>query len=530
MVAAAPPPAGSGPPDGATPDAAERRPRWPRTGLLRGLRLSTRLALVLTGTLLAAAVAEALLYVRTRNETLQEAQEIYQTLADAIQVGATQMGADGWKDERLLQDFVSRLRARGLREIRVTEGGKPFPDTPAPTPPPGRRRGKATQSVRDVEIYGVVGDRATSGELKIPMVVEGRYLGDLRIGYSQQNMRDKLEDNFRRRIYALLGVFALGLAVILVLTHSATRPMDAIAEAASRVAEGRYDVTVPVEREDEVGRLAATFNRMTAALRERQELEARLAAAERRAEIGHLASGLAHEIKNPLNALSLGLDVLRRRHRPPDPTAATEYGARIENLRAEIDRLTTLINNFLAFGRPLALSVSAVDLVELVRGTVRELAETAEQAGVALAMEAPDGLPRVRGDGSLLKSAVWNLVQNAVQAHEAAGGTIRVAVGRDTSGPAAPPRLAVTVEDEGSGIDPTNLERLFEPYFSTKEAGVGLGLAMVRRIVEEHGGRVLAGNRPEGRGAWFRFTVPVASGDPGGPGDAGAAAAVTSSA
>src|ERR1019366_4201143 len=103
-------------------------------------------------------------------------------------------------------------------------------------------------------------------------------------------------------------------------------------------------------------------NHMTERLRERQELEVRLAGAEKRAEIGHLASGLAHEIKNPLNALSLGLDVLRPRHRPPDETAAGEYASRIEALREEIDLLAALINNFLAYGRPLTLSLAPTDV------------------------------------------------------------------------------------------------------------------------------------------------------------------------
>ena len=114
----------------------------------------------------------------------------------------------------------------------------------------------------------------------------------------------------------------VGLVVILVVTRNATRPVEAVAEAARQVADGQLDVVVPVDRADEIGQLAVAFNRMTAALRERQELLARLAAAEKRAEIGHLAAGLAHEIKNPLNALSLGLDVLRRRHRPAEEAAA----------------------------------------------------------------------------------------------------------------------------------------------------------------------------------------------------------------
>jgi signal transduction histidine kinase len=252
---------------------------------------------------------------------------------------------------------------------------------------------------------------------------------------------------------------------------------------------------------------------MTERLRERQELEGRLANAEKRAEIGHLASGLAHEIKNPLNALSLGLDVLRRRHRPAEEEPARDYSTRIEALREEINRLAVLINNFLAFGRPLTLTLAQVDVASLVEGTLRDLEETAAQARVVVNTSIAPSLPRVKADGSLLKSSVWNLLQNGIQAMERDGGVLSVSLGWDEADPERGPRLALTIADSGPGIAPEDLPHLFEPYFSRKEGGLGLGLAMVRRIVEEHGGKVEASNRaPEG-GAAFRILLPATGGN-----------------
>lgn len=472
----------------------------------RGIRLSTRLGVTLTGILLLAAIAQTLLYFKTRDETLLEADASYQSLAEAIEVAATQIGPEGWKDERVLADYRDKLSAKGLRDIQVTEAGRPFPD-PVATPP-GKKKTK-NLAPRDIIISGVIGTERTNRVLQIPLVIEGKLYGHIRISYSLENIREQLAENFRKRLYALLGVFALGLAVMLVTTRNATQPLDALAEGAARVAEGRLDVTVPVNRDDEIGRLASTFNRMTEKLRERQELEVRLAAAEKRAEIGHLASGLAHEIKNPLNALSLGLDVLRRRHRPADETAAAEYGARIETLREEINRLATLINNFLAFGRPLSMTLAPTDLVALVNGTLSDLSETAERARVTIEKNIPEKLPRVYVDGSLIKSAVWNLVQNAVQSMERSGGTMHVALAMVNGSTEGAKRLELIVDDEGSGIDAADLPRLFEPYFSKKEGGLGLGLAMVKRIVEDHGGRIDAESRTGAAGARFRLSLPV---------------------
>jgi nitrogen fixation/metabolism regulation signal transduction histidine kinase len=474
-----------------------------------GIRLSTRLGLTWAGILVLAAFAQMLVYFQTRDETLDEADSSYQAVAKAIEVATTQIGPEGWKDPKVLEDYTAALRARGLQNIKVAdESGHPINEAAAPGTV--GRRPKKTPSPKDIVISGVIGSGPTNRHIVVPIVIDGHLRGHVEIAYNLENIRAQLADNFRKRLFALLGVFALGLAVMLVLTRNATRPLDALADGAAQVAEGRLDVTVPVDRDDEIGLLASTFNYMTEKLRERQELEVRLAGAEKRAEIGHLASGLAHEIKNPLNALSLGLDVLRRRHRPIDEAAAAEYGARIEALREEINRLAILINNFLAYGRPLTLTFAPTELADLVRHTLSDLAETAVQAHVTIEEDIPETVPLLRADANLLKSSIWNLVQNGIQAMERHGGLLRVSVSAESGIEESGRRLVLSVEDGGPGIPEADLPRLFDPYFSKKEGGVGLGLAMVKRIVEEHGGTVTAGQRVDGRsGALFRVSLPA---------------------
>lgn len=472
---------------------------------LRRAPISTRLAMTLTAILLLAAIAQSFLYFRTRDETLAEADDSYRSLAKAIEVAATQMGETGWKDDRVLADYRDKLARSGLRDIRITEAGKPFLET-VPTAPYGAR--KRPHGPKEILIRGTVGDETGAArDLRIPLVVDGKYLGWIEIRYSLENIRDQLTDNFRRRLFALAGVWAFGLLLVLLVARGVSRPLGELSRAAARVAEGHLDASVTFHREDEIGRLADAFNQMTEKLRERQELEARLLAAEKRAEIGHLASGLAHEIKNPLNALSLGLDVLRRRHQPENEEGARAYTARIGTLREEIDRLSTLINNFLTYGRPLSLTRAPIDLAALVEATASDLAETAERVGVTIDTEVDRPFPSVDADGSLVKSAVWNLIQNAVQAMERTGGRLHVLVRRvDDNGLS---RAEVAVEDEGPGVAEADLPQVFEPYFSRKDGGIGLGLAMVKRIAEEHGGSVGATNRP-GAGASFRIILPLA--------------------
>jgi len=152
------------------------------------------------------------------------------------------------------------------------------------------------------------------------------------------------------------------------------------------------------------------------------------------------------------------------------------------------------------------------DLAAIVARTLADLAETAERARVKFDVQLPSARPNVMADGNLLKSSVWNLVQNGIQAMERHGGTLTVSVAPESSLEDAGRRLVLTVTDEGPGLDEGDLPRLFDPYFSKKEGGVGLGLAMVKRIAEEHGGRVTGENRTDGRpGAVFRISLPVAA-------------------
>ena len=291
---------------------------------------------------------------------------------------------------------------------------------------PGKKK---TRTPREIFISGVVGEGPTNRTLEIPVVVDGKLQGHIELRYTLENIREQLADNFRRRLFALLGVFALGLAVILVIVRNATQPIERLAEGAARVAEGRLDVTVAVDRDDEIGQLAAAFNHMTGRLRERQLLEARLAAAEKRAEIGQLASGLAHEIKNPLER---PLPRARRPEAPAPPRRrrrrrlrdADRGAARGDQPPRDAHQQLPRVRAA-APGHPRRPPTSARSST----ATLSDLSETAEQARVTVTSD-----DRARpaaastADASLVKSALWNLVQNAVQAMERTGGTLRVAV------------------------------------------------------------------------------------------------------
>ena len=249
----------------------------------------------------------------------------------------------------------------------------------------------------------------------------------------------------------------------------------------------------------EVGELVEGFNAMTAELR---STTARAAAAERVAAWREVARRLAHEVKNPLTPVAMSVETLREAwaRRRPDFGELFEEGTRA--ISEEVRRLVRIVDAFSRFARlpePVRQPVPAAELL----GAALALYPEAEGEPRVVRALAPD-LPVVEVDRDQLQQVLQNLLVNALEALAPRGrGTVKVAARRHEGG------LLVSVEDDGPGLSPADLARVFEPYFTTKEGGTGLGLAIADRIAREHGGRLEASSA-EGRGATFTLWLPAA--------------------
>ena len=233
------------------------------------------------------------------------------------------------------------------------------------------------------------------------------------------------------------------------------------------------------------------------------------------AALGRLMAGVAHEVKNPLNAMTIHLELLRTKLSRSQPVAAggppasslpppaSDVSRHVDIIGKEIQRLDQVVNGFLRFARPDELKLQPTRLANVVSDIVTTIRPEAEQMKVTVKDECPPDLPAINADPAMLRQALLNLALNGCQAMPA-GGTLRIACRAASRG-----RVEVDVEDTGVGIPPENLQKIFDLYFTTKERGSGIGLSMVYRIVQLHDGEVEVQSTP-GSGTRFRLTFSQA--------------------
>jgi signal transduction histidine kinase len=281
---------------------------------------------------------------------------------------------------------------------------------------------------------------------------------------------------FRRRLLIGGGAgAALIVAFALLLSARITGPLGRLAAAAERIGRGDLGAAVPVETRDEVGQLAARLDEMRAALAARDE------------RLQMMLAGIAHEVRNPLGGLELFAGLLRE-----GLAGQPERLAEVARISREIDYLEVVVTDFLEYARRPAPHVEAF----AVRPLLEEVAELS--GGAAVRVEAPDALA-ASADRGQLRRALLNLARNAATAAGPSGVVVLAAADAGRG-------VAWEVRDSGAGVPEELREKIFTPFFTTREKGTGLGLAFVRDIVRDHGGAIAVDAAPEG-GARFRFTT-----------------------
>jgi len=376
----------------------------------------------------------------------------------------------------------------------------------------------AADDLKDAEHYQALVDEARSGGRNAQGVVYrtkrredsmsvtamplkapgGDVLAVLVIANSRRSMVE-VQGHIRDIAYGIAGLGII-FAVLASLWIAAriSRPIEELARAASRVAEGDWETRVDIRSLDEVGDLARSFNNMTRQLTDQRE---RLVQSERVAAWRELARRLAHELKNPLMPLQITVENMVRAKKLPKKEFDEVFQESAATLTAEIENLKTIVGRFSDFSKLPKPQAVEMDAREAVRRVVKLYGPALEEKHIELGTSiGAEPLP-ILGDSELLHRALSNLILNAMDAMPE-GGTLTVSAVR------AKETARISVADSGAGLTPEECERLFTPYYTTKQHGTGLGLAIVQSVITDHNGTI-AVESAEGGGARFVIGLPL---------------------
>lgn len=346
----------------------------------------------------------------------------------------------------------------------------------------------------------------------------------------ERQVREVAQDLTVRLSLLSLTIF---LVIWLTVRISIRRPLRALVRAALALGRGQLTQRITLRRRDEIGQLASAFNRMAAELqaaRERSQTEAagrldaerQLQQAQKLAALGRLASEVAHEIGTPLSIISGRTEVIQKKL-PPDHPLARDAATVLR----QVERISGILRQLLDYARPRRPARNPLPVEPMFSRVVELLDPLANRRQVRLLAQVPGGLPPIWADADQLQQVLLNLVTNALDATPA-GGQVRLTAADDDPGPMPPPAdgrsrisrgrtpqpcVTLQVDDTGCGIPAERLEKIFEPFFSTKErgGGTGLGMAIVEDIVRAHGAAIEI-ESAVGRGTtvWLRWPAAIA--------------------
>jgi signal transduction histidine kinase len=437
-------------------------------------------------------------YTQTEKRLLKEIEKQTADLTKAIQVGVEEVTRGG---SNKLTEYINKLSTKGIKEVSIISNQQ---EIIASTNP--QNIGKPiTHRKRELIIKAELGEPVFEEEnvynVIVPVIAGNVQYGYIHLRINKDDFSQILRKNALKRMLTTLIIFSIGIIITYVISTRYTKPIDVLTEAAQRVAKGDFTYRLEINRKDEIGRIAESFNFMIQKLEENQILQKRLREAEHLSAIGQLSRTIAHEVRNPLNFINLSIDHIIEKLKKENENS-NNYIKLLENMKQEIYRVNNLITEYLEYTKPLKLNKKPVNILEIIEEVVYLIEATAEKEGITIYKDYKIDL-MLDIDIDLMKSCLLNIIKNSIYAmkdKEVRNLFIKTELIED--------EILIKITDTGSGVSEELIEKIFEPFFSTKKGGLGLGLPLAKKVIEEHGGRIEFSSKL-GKGSEVNIYIPT---------------------
>jgi signal transduction histidine kinase len=439
----------------------------------------TKTELVTTGMFVARILA-----AQAAEPVLRDDRPALARLTDAFETGSSS------SDLNSFVDYVLIFHRSG--ELLIQNGHPPYAVQP----------GGSLQTAGDSAKDAVRQLNSRLFEVREPIIHEKDAVGELRLGISEHQRFELLDAVQRKTLVALAGLSLGAVMVGVYLARRFLRPLPLLTQSARKIGDQLWGETVPVSGSDEIGELARTFNdmsmRLKRAFEESQQATERLVQADKFAALGSLSTTLAHELKNPLTSVKMIMEAAIDKDRQVDCTRED-----FDVMLHEVQRMEGALNQVLALAGPQRLELREQDINQVIRDVFALTRHRLEIGGVRASLELDETVPPFTLDAKRMEQVLLNLIVNAVEAMPR-GGKLVIRTGWTPS----PPRVHIAIQDNGMGIPAAIRGRVFDPFFTSKENGTGIGLSVVYTLVREQGGEIDLESQ-EGAGTIFRITFPV---------------------
>ena len=330
--------------------------------------------------------------------------------------------------------------------------------------------------------------------------------GSVKLGLSL----DEMHAEVRRTSMLLLGIGVLGLLIGIIgatwLARRITTPLQKLVEGTKHISRGDFSLQIDIDSQDEVGNLARSFNEMSSQLqllqKRMEEANKRLIQVEKLASIGHISAGIAHEIRNPLTAVKLNIQKISAKENLDEGDLVN-----LEISQEGIAQIEKFIKELLNYARVSELNLDWFAMDQIVDGSIKMIADSLELKNVTVEKHYAPDMPQVRVDADKVRQVILNMLRNSCEVVDVGGKiSVRIEKADTPSGP----RLRTEISDNGRGVPRKDWENVFEPFYTTNASGIGLGLAIARKILEQHDGTIRV-RAQEGQGSCFEILLPCES-------------------
>lgn len=471
--------------------------------IFRSMSLRTQLLLILLFLLLISIGSLTVLYSRSEEQLIDKLTDNIDDITKAIQISVEELTVRGDSTERL-KSYVNMLNKKGIREISILSDTSEVIASSNPQKIGTKEtiEEKKTGRKKGLVFTARLGDDHLTETQKLynilmPVTIQGQNIGYIHINMALDDYQLLRRQGHIKRILSMIFAFCIGIIICIIIAEKYTDPIKKIATASKKIAEGELVKIREKDRGDEIGVLIKSFNEMVDKLAERMELEEKLKKTEQFSMIGQLSSGIAHEIRNPLNFLSLSIGHIKEAVSGETIENKKDLQTLLDNLLIEIHKVNELIHNFLFLGKQITLHREQVSPQSLVNEALYLIKDKVPD-GIKIMTAYHDGT--IYCDREYMRICLTNLIINAVQAicNE---GRIDIECSHEDS------FSYISVTDTGEGIDHEEIGKIFEPYYSTKKFGTGIGLAITKRFIEEHGGSIEIESE-RGRGTTITIRIP----------------------